>query len=104
MGNSGREGYVVSSELGPGDGQESGATPSSDSASSAQDPDVSRASSGIAFAASAGLPPPTAADQVDPWPSLETADDGSVEPPSEDTDPGSVWAPSASENPISSWS
>jgi hypothetical protein len=96
------EGYVVSSELGPGDGQESGATPSGDPASSAKDPDISRASLGMAFAASAG-PPPTA-DQVDPWPSLETADPGAVETPPEGTDPGSVWAPSASENLVSSWS
>src|ERR1700735_2968130 len=102
MGNSGQEGYVVSSELGPGDGQESGATPSSDPASSAQDPDTSRASSGMAFAAWAG-PPPTPADQVDPWPAPETADPGSVEPPPEDTDPTSVWAPSASENLVSTW-
>src|SRR5580700_6783035 len=102
MGNSGQEGYVVSSELGPGDGQESGATPSGDPASSAKDPDISRASLGMAFAASAG-PPPTA-DQVDPWPSLETADPGAVETPPEGTDPGSVWAPSASENLVSSWS
>src|ERR1700729_1720967 len=116
MGNSGQEGYVVSSELGRGDGQEWGATPSGDPASSAQDPDISRASSGMAFAASAGRPP--TADQDDPWPSLDTADPGSPWAPtaadagsswastaamtaadegsgrsSDETDPGSAWAP-----------
>jgi hypothetical protein len=92
MGNSGQEGCVVSSELGQGEGQESGAAPAGDPASPAQDPDSSPATSGMAFAASAG-PVPTAADPGDPW-SPSAADAGPAEGASDGTDPGSAWKPS----------
>jgi len=93
----------VSSELGQGEGQDPGAAPSSDPASPAQDPDGSRGTSGMAFAASSG-PPPGAADPGDPWPSPATADADTAEPPSGETHPGSVWTPLPSADPAPSWS
>ena len=90
----------MSSELGQGEGQESGAAPSSDPEPPAQDPDSSRTTSGIAFAASAG-PLPTAADQGDPW-APPAAAVGRPAPP-DDRDPGSVWSPSAPADAGSVW-
>jgi hypothetical protein len=113
MGNSGQEGYVVSSERGPGEGQDSGAAPSSDAASPAQDPDSSRATSGTAFAASAWSPPapadagslwaPTTADAEAPGLATDDTDPGSAWVPPDAAGPGSAWAPPAASAPGPAW-